>query len=563
MSSSLPAFPRLSWRAIFRGAGVVVLFSLLAVVFTWPQAAHLSTDVIAHQDSLFSVWRLAWVAHQLVADPSNLFEGNIYYPAHRTLAYSDAMLLPGIIGLPLIRLGVPAILVMNLLSLLALVMSGAGMHLLARRLTGSTGAAIVAGIVFAFAPYRAAHLHHLELQWAQWMPLAFWALHRAMTEGRLRDGILTGLFFTCQLLSSIYYAIFLGLTMALVGGVMLIVYRRTLTFRSLAGLVIGGLIVIGVAGPYAKPYQRNIQQVGLRDTDEIRAHSAKASSYLAVTRDNYLYGPLTGSWSPGEETILFPGLVPIVLLGLALIPPVGLNRWLYVLALAFAVQMSFGWNGTLYRLLYDLLPPLHGLRAPGRFGILVLLALGVLAAFGAARLEQLAPRRVRRLMPVLLGVLLMAEYAVAGPAFDRYPTKTPDVYRWLAREPPTLTLEMPAPTEKTMPLFEAEYMYFSTMHWQTLVNGYSGHYPQSYLMLLHRLETFPDDRSIAELQARGVDLIILHRTLYLRERMDYDGVIAKLQARPDVQFVAAWADHLGEARAYRLYRGTPLPKPAP
>lgn len=548
-------------RAILRGAGVLVLFSLLTIGFTWPQARHLSTDVIAHQDSLFSVWRLAWIAHQLVTDPGNLFEGNFYYPAHRTLAYSDAMLLPGLIGLPLIHLGVPAILVMNLLAMLAIATSGAGMYLLARRLTGSTGAGIVAGIIFAFAPYRAAHLHHLELQWAQWMPLAFWALHRAMTDGRLRDGVLTGVFVCCQLLSSIYYAIFLGLTMALVGGVMLIAYRRTLTFRSLAGLAIGALVVIGVAGPYSRPYQRNIQQVGLRDTNEIQVHSAKASSYLAVTRDNYLYGRLTGSWSPGEETILFPGIVPVVLLALALIPPLGLNRWLYVLALAFAVSMSFGWNGALYRLLYELLPPLHGLRAPGRFGILVLLALGVLAAFGAARLEQLGSRRLRLLMPVLLSALLVAEYAVAGPVFDRYPTRTPDVYRWLAREPPALTLELPAPTIKTIPLFEADYMYFSTMHWHTLVNGYSGNYPQSYLELLHRLETFPDDRSIAELQARGVDIIILHRGLYRRERMDYDSVIQRLQSWPEVQFVSSWADHVGEARAYRLYRATPLPKP--
>jgi hypothetical protein len=558
MSSSLPVPPS---RAILRGAGVVVLFSLLTVVFTWPQAAHLSTDVIAHYDPLFSVWRLAWIAHQLVTDPANLFEGNFYYPAHRTLAYSDAMLLPGLIGLPLIHLGVPAILVMNLLSLLAMATSGAGMYLLARRLTGSTGAGIVAGIIFAFAPYRAAHLHHLELQWAQWMPLAFWALHRAMTDGRLRDGVFTGLFVTAQLLSSIYYAIFLGLTMALVGGAMLIAYRRTLTFRSLAGLTIGALIVIGVAGPYSQPYARNIQQVGLRDTDEIRVHSAQAASYLAVTRDNYLYGNLTGSWSPGEETVLFPGIVAIVLLALALIPPIGLNRWLYLLALAFAVQMSFGWNGALYRLLYTLLPPLHGLRAPGRFGILVLLALGVLAAFGAARLEQLMPRRLRLLAPVLLGALLLAEYAVAGPAFDRYPTRTPDVYRWLARQPPALTLELPLPTERTMPLFDAEYMYFSTMHWQTLVNGYSGNYPRSYLTLLHVMETFPDDRSIADLQARGVDVLILHRTLYERERMDYNGLIQRLQERPEVQFVAAWSDSAGEARAYRLFRGTPVAKP--
>ena len=62
---------------------------------TWPVALHLGTRVPGHDDPLFSIWRLSWIAHALVHEPSHLFDANIYYPHVRTLAYSDAMLFEG------------------------------------------------------------------------------------------------------------------------------------------------------------------------------------------------------------------------------------------------------------------------------------------------------------------------------------------------------------------------------------------------------------------------------------------------------------------------------------
>src|SRR6187431_3364424 len=47
-------------------------------------------------DPLFSMWRIGWVAHQIVADPRHLFDANIFYPEQRTLTYSDSMLLPAL-----------------------------------------------------------------------------------------------------------------------------------------------------------------------------------------------------------------------------------------------------------------------------------------------------------------------------------------------------------------------------------------------------------------------------------------------------------------------------------
>ena len=108
-----------------------------------------------------------------------------------------------------------------MLLLSAFVLSGLGMFILVRSLTHHFGAALVAGLVFAFLPYRLLHYHHVVLLMAQWMPLCLWALHRTVAHGRLSDGILAGAFFTLQMLSSLYYGIFFATYLALVVPILL------------------------------------------------------------------------------------------------------------------------------------------------------------------------------------------------------------------------------------------------------------------------------------------------------------------------------------------------------
>ena len=113
-------------------------------------------------------------------------------------------------------LGLPPVLVHNLLLLGAIVSSAVGMFVLARHLTGSAGAGVVAGMVFAFVPYRFEHYMHMELQWTMWMPWAFWALHRTFETRSWKFGLLTGLFVSLQMLSSIYYGVFLAMLLGVI-----------------------------------------------------------------------------------------------------------------------------------------------------------------------------------------------------------------------------------------------------------------------------------------------------------------------------------------------------------
>src|SRR6185295_12890879 len=132
------------------------------------------------------------------------------------------LIVPGVIVAPLHWLGVESILIYNLVFLAGFALSGVGVALLVRRLTGHSGAALVAGIVFAFPPYRIDHYAHLQLQQTQFIPLALLAFHRLLDSGRLRDGALLGVFTACQMLSCMYYGIFLVPYMTVVCGTLLI-----------------------------------------------------------------------------------------------------------------------------------------------------------------------------------------------------------------------------------------------------------------------------------------------------------------------------------------------------
>src|SRR5918911_784338 len=79
---------------------------LLAVVHTWPLAT--APHRLARHDNadvMLNEWIVAWVQHQLPRNPLHLFEANIFFPAHDTLAFSEPLIVPALIGAPARMLG--------------------------------------------------------------------------------------------------------------------------------------------------------------------------------------------------------------------------------------------------------------------------------------------------------------------------------------------------------------------------------------------------------------------------------------------------------------------------
>src|SRR5688500_3064719 len=249
-------------------SAIVLAFAGLTIAMTWPLLSPTARVVPDSDDAYFSVWRLAWVAHQLPRDPWHLFDANIFYPSSAALAYSDAMLLVSAAGAPAIWSGVSPSIVHNILLGAAFVSSMWAAFLLVRDLTGSARAAWLAAIIFGLAPYRFAHIGHLELQWVMWMPLSLWLLHRFVEAPTYRRALATGAAVASQTLCSIYYGVFLGLYLA--AAWLALVALHATTRRRVALLTpLMAVPLLAVALIYGPPYSRTRAELGARDRAEI------------------------------------------------------------------------------------------------------------------------------------------------------------------------------------------------------------------------------------------------------------------------------------------------------
>ncbi len=532
----------------FEIAIVTAVMIVLTLALSYPQFRQLDgvTDL---GDPVFSIWRLAWIAHQLPRDPLRLFDANIFYPARVTLAYSDSLLLPGLAAAPFMWLGVTPTATHALFLLTSFVLAGVCMYLFVRSTTGQAPAALVAGVAFAFYPYRFDQYCHFEQLFSFWMPLALWALHRTMSRGRLIDGLLTGATVAAQYLSGMYLGAFFVVYVVPVWALLASGTRRARA--SLKPLLAGAGLALILVAPVAVPHLQARRAVGERPPSEVEFYSARPADYLVARADRVAYATSFGRGPHEAERDLFPGILVVILAAIALWPPTAVSRVAYAAGLLFAFDASLGTHGHVFPFLYWTFVPFRAFRVPPRFSMLVGLSLVVLAGYGVARLTSRIPRPALR--------WLLAAGLVGGFVVESWSTRhleqvwpqPPAIYQWFRGRPAGVVAELPpAANEGRLYDPESRYMYFSTFHWQRLLNGYSGAFPESYLAFRRVMATFPDDNSVAFLRHQGADYIVLHEDLYGRER--YRDVVNAMSRRTDLFEVMRAVSAGYEARIYRI-----------
>ena len=533
-----------------RSAGVALLFVVLTAAMTWPQLAHMGSWIYDNDDPLLSIWRLSWIAHILPTSPVNLFNGNIFHPEPRTLAYTDSVLVQGVAAAPLIWAGISNVAVYNIVLLLSIALSGWAMWKYAAYLTGSSAAAILAGIIFAFVPFRFDHYHHLELQATIFLPLTLLYFDRAVDTGSRRDAWLMMAAFAAQMYSCIYYGVFLAT--ALVPLAMLRVWRATADTRVafVRALIPAALAAVIVVIPYAMAYGANRATLGDRLDRDVLLYSATWQNYLATTAANVWYG--ASSFYGQSERYLFPGFLALILAALGAVA-FDRRRATLVVVGACGLLISFGLNSPFYELLRTVAFPYRGLRAPARAAILLYLALAALAAFGWARLMRGRSPKAIAVATALGALALLAEYRTDLNAWLELPQEPAAVYRWLAQQPRSVVAEVPfAQADSLHAIADGLYMFNSTAHWQPIVNGYSGFFPPTFMELAQQTRNFPDEASIAYLKKREVDLIVVHGAMLGPEK--FGDMTAALLARPDIEAMAQFQETRGLDAVFRLRR---------
>ena len=518
------------------------LYTALAAVMTYPQVLHLTDTVHDDGDPLLNAWAITWVAHQLPRAPAHIFDANIFYPERRTLAFSKTLLAPSLIVAPLHWIGVGPLLVYNIVFLSGFVLSGTGVALLVRSLTGGGLAGFAAGLVFAFLPYRIDHYPHLQLQQTQCLPFAFWAFHRLLRTHALRDGLLFGAFTAGQMLSCMYYGLFLVPYMAVVCGVLLLA-ARPISRQVLTALGAAVAIAVVTLIPVGRAYLGAHRVVGERTAEEVENGSATPLNYLGPPEFNWLYGEALKRFAASERR-LFPGFVAMAV-GLFAVGTLAGTKTrrhedakiilAYALGLLVAFDLSLGFNGITYRVLWEYLLPFRGLRIPARMGVITGFSLSVLVGFGV---NALIARRTRRAAFAIAGgvcVAMLVEYASKPLDLRQIPTSPPQSYADVLRDngdsPTAVLFEFPA-----TPFDDPSYMYYSTFHWQNLVNGYSGFFPPSYGRVLNAMKEFPDQRSFDAIKSHGAQFLLVHGERLYGAR--YEEVTRELKNRSDLRLIS-------------------------
>ena len=540
---------------------LALLFGALTLVMAAPWSLHPATRVVIdNPDTHLYAWTLGWDAHALATDPLAIFDANIFFPYANTLAYSENMIGSAVIAAPIIWLTGDLVLALNLVLLVSCLLCGLGAYVLGRRIGLSTAAAVIAGVVFAFAPTRFFRMSQLHLNAVQWMPFALAWLHAYLDGGRGRDLRVALAFFTLQALTSGHGAVMLAVAMAALPLYRLALGAPLAFLRRLKDVGVAGVLLLIPAILVLLPYRRARAEIGLDRSLErwgVTPESFLASPSLV---HRYVLSFVTDhDVNAAASAFLFPGYLVLAFAGLALWParaapaaqaavaptgqPARRDVWFYALLTVLSLAFFAGGPVDVWAWVHAW-PGFSFIRVPSRFMILTTLALAMLTGAGVARLMAGTSARVTIVIGTVVSALLLGEYSVYPFTGVPFRLPAPAIIVWLAaQQAPFVVAEVPVPRASNGGAFErfqTAAMLHSTAHWQKTIHGYSGIQPPLSGRVFDELNTFPDDRSVATLRTLGVTTVVVHRPRYPAEL--WPGVDERLRHTAGLRFVHAEAD---------------------
>ncbi|WP_287153216.1 hypothetical protein [Candidatus Solincola tengchongensis] len=318
-------------------AAVIAFFLLVSVLYTWPLALHVHNclpgdngiyeptgELGGFGDALHAAWLTSWDARKIFTDPGNFFQGNIIYPSRDVNTYSEHLFIIGVCGAPVYFTTHNPVLTFNFLLFFSLVLTAFGTYLLLKELTGSVPAGLVAGSIFALAPFRMARPDHLWFLFSPFMPFMLLYLHRYLEWGGRKRLLLFALFFLLQSLSSWHYAMFCALAAGL-----FLLWKAAFSRHGQEWKMLG-LSALSMAAafllliPLLLPYLRTHSRLpGFeRSVSETVPYSVHASDFLRVLPQSVLYGKAPGPFRhimAFRGAALFPGFLVIALFILGLL----------------------------------------------------------------------------------------------------------------------------------------------------------------------------------------------------------------------------------------------------
>lgn len=448
------------------------------------------------------------------------------------------------------------------------VLSGLFAYLLVLLILRDVKAAVFSGIIYAFSPYHFARAwQHIGLAHIQWIPLYIYALVKLKgSAGNAKKVMFLSL--TLFLVASFdyYYLYFMLIATVLFCAYSLVMDRRDgkrLIVNIIFGMVLAGTVVTIILWPLIKtslftPRTNVVSVWGLhRPFEDLFSQSARPLSYLVPSSEHPILGwlakGLIGTDMYGmsfTEHALYLGWTPLILAFVAF------RRWrrnrklqvaekenFYIGFFVFLAVTSWlfsqppWWNIFGFKIympsffMYKILPMF---RAYCRFGIVLMLAVAVLAGFGLKFfLERFRSQKTKLAVTALLCGLVLFEFWNWPPYKVIDLSRVPAVYYWLKEQPKDVVIaEYPLDYDSPNEL----YKFFQTVHERKIINGtIPGTYANKVAQEIRRLSA---SRTASILKWMGVKYAVVHRDDYLKtdlieDREDMEGI----RRNPGLKFV--------------------------
>jgi hypothetical protein len=576
-------------RSWYEDSTVLLLYTALTIGVTYPAFLFLRVKVLGGpEDNFHFLWELWYVAHALFdLHKSPFFDPDVFVPFGFSLIRNQD-LSPGTVLLfsPITHF-FGEVFTYNCLVLASFPLTAFGTYLFARELWSDRRAALLAGIIVGFCPYRFAHAAgHLSIVSTQWIPFFFLYLEQLISKRRLKSAVLAGVFFGLTAWTTWYY--FFMVPIAAIAYVAFRVDWR-LPVKELWLLLRLGIVAASVALilvlPFLIPYYLATHGgvVDYRGAGESQAFAAALADYVIPPTDHFWWGSAVArSWRQGSNGLwqsewqLYLGAIALLLCVAGLFHP---RRRVVAALIAMAlICVIFSLGPGLY---ITHPPPLNGntndvalspIPMPGRFirqlpgfnnlrgwsrlGFFVELSVGVLAAAGLTRVLDWLKNRLQ--LPTIFQTGI-AVVIIGGVIFEFFPKATAmtvvaprAVDEWMSKQPGDFAfIEYPIARHG----FGGPAIYASRLTGKKIIMGSSQNPPN--LSYWSDLSAFPSPFTIDLLRGWGTKYVVVDESLYQEGStfwniyQTWDSLSSAIKQNPQLREVAV----LDKAHVYEIFSG--------
>lgn len=494
------------------------IYLVIALIMFWNITANIAGSVVNGGGDVYqSLWGLWWVPFStFVLHQSAYFTSYILYPVGANLVSQTMVPLAGILTAPLQVAGLAF--TYNFLLFTSFMLSGLFMYMLAKYLTKNMYAAFIAGLIFAFSPMHIAQSYsHLQWTIIEFIPLFTLFFLMALREHRKRYAILAGVSFVLLTFAGDIEQGIMMVFFVLVSLVLLLILDRkeVLNRKSITNLGIMAGVAIVLSLPFLLPILSSFTSSTLNNANQLTdtAHnllySANIYSFLLPSYYNGLFHGLSlgyynqtyglvylgSQYSPdATEKIAYLGYSVLILGIIGLFACLKKNRkqaifWsaIFVIFVLMALGPLIQLSGTavsgipsLYAL-YKNIPLFNLIREPGRFDVIVTLALAIFAALGVEKLyESNHANKNWMLYVAAIAIIILIEYngMPLSASFANSltaPATIPLAYSQIGKVNTNFTiLNLPAlPNATGSYLYPGVSMFYGTAARKPVVGGYA------------------------------------------------------------------------------------------